>query len=686
MATITAAAGGGNWSATGTWTGNVVPTSADDVILASTSGSVVIDTASAVCRSLDCQATGNYAATLSSSAGGTLTIGTSTTNGSLGLRFSTTMTWSPSTATTLAMIFASSSATQVQITTAGRPMGTVSWNTAGGSYLLTDTWVAPIAATATATLTAGTLNTNGQTITWGIFSLGNSGVRTLTLGASNITITGVGSALTLVGNTNITMTANTATFTLTGASVTWNSPTFNWNGASIVMSGSGNATIAGVSPTVANFTRTGTAVKTDLCILSATSLTCTGTFTCNGNSLTNRVLIQTSATGTQRTITAAVVSLSNVDFMDITGAGAGTWSGTSIGDCGGNSGITFTPSVIRYAVVGGSVSSTAMWSGTSGGAGGSSVPLSQDDVRFNANSAAGTYLMDMPRIGGINFTGFTRTFSQAIAFTSFGDWTLYAAMTFTSGTMTLAGRGAQMVTCAGKSFNNLTINGFGGTYTAQDDFVVSASYTIASGGFDANGHNVTLGSWTSSSGIARATTMGSGTWTLTGTGTVISWISQASYTLNAGTSTLVISDTSSTAKTLSFAPPAGSPVLNNLTITGGGTGLVTFNGAVTINVLTIGAPKSIAFTSSQTTTVAGFVATGSSGNLITITAVTAGTHATLSCASGIISCDWLSLKDSTATGGAVFYAGANSTNVSGNVGWLFTAAPSSIRTLLGVGV
>jgi hypothetical protein len=33
MATITAASGGGNWSATTTWTGAVVPGASDDVLL-----------------------------------------------------------------------------------------------------------------------------------------------------------------------------------------------------------------------------------------------------------------------------------------------------------------------------------------------------------------------------------------------------------------------------------------------------------------------------------------------------------------------------------------------------------------------------------------------------------------------------------------------------------------------------
>lgn len=57
----------------------------------------------------------------------------------------------------------------------------------------------------------------------------------------------------------------------------------------------------------------------------------------------------------------------------------------------------------------------------------------------------------------------------------------------------------------------------------------------------------------------------------------------------------------------------------------------------------------------------------------------AGGQATLSKSSGIVSCDYLSLKDSVATGGATWYAGSHSTNVSGNSGWIFTGSPGSTR-------
>jgi hypothetical protein len=47
----------------------------------------------------------------------------------------------------------------------------------------------------------------------------------------------------------------------------------------------------------------------------------------------------------------------------------------------------------------------------------------------------------------------------------------------------------------------------------------------------------------------------------------------------------------------------------------------------------------------------------------------------LSKASGTVSASYLSIQDSDATGGAAWYAGTTSTNVSNNLGWIFTAPP-----------
>ena len=68
---ITAAAGGGNWSAGGTWVGGVAPTASDDVLLASTSGSVTVDTTTCIAKSVDCT---GYTGTLTFTAAQVLTV------------------------------------------------------------------------------------------------------------------------------------------------------------------------------------------------------------------------------------------------------------------------------------------------------------------------------------------------------------------------------------------------------------------------------------------------------------------------------------------------------------------------------------------------------------------------------------------------------------------------------------
>jgi hypothetical protein len=59
---------------------------------------------------------------------------------------------------------------------------------------------------------------------------------------------------------------------------------------------------------------------------------------------------------------------------------------------------------------------------------------------------------------------------------------------------------------------------------------------------------------------------------------------------------------------------------------------------------------------------------------VSLVSSTPGSQATLSKATGVVSCDYLSIQDSNATGGAKWYAGANSLDVSNNTGWIFAAS------------
>lgn len=353
MATLYLKAAGGNWTAAGTWS-NVnaaggdssgPPTAADNCIAELASGNVTIDSG-AVCRSFDTTSgTGSYGGTITHTAAVTLTIGDATAGvGNVAIKLNSGITYTLGSASTSAISFVSTSGTQQTITSAGKSFGNFTINGTGSSYLLSDAMT--IASTALVTLTAGTFDTGGVACAWGSFTTTGSVARTLTLGASTITMNGNVTNNWNVSGSNITLNANTSSIITTtnagagstlfsGGSLTYNIVSFT---------GSGEVRITGTS-TFGTLTRTGTAAKTDSFYL-ASNITVTGTLNLNGNSATNRLLVFSSTLGTAITLTAANVSVTNADFRDITGAGAGSWDLSAItglsGDCGGNSGITFT--------------------------------------------------------------------------------------------------------------------------------------------------------------------------------------------------------------------------------------------------------------------------------------------------------------------------------------------------------
>jgi hypothetical protein len=105
--------------------------------------------------------------------------------------------------------FAATSGTKT-ITTAAvvfdRPF---TFNGVGGSWQLQDALTS--GATRTCSLTNGTLDLNGYTLTTGLFSSGNSNIRTLAFSTGNITVTGSGATVfTISDSTNLTVTGTSA--------------------------------------------------------------------------------------------------------------------------------------------------------------------------------------------------------------------------------------------------------------------------------------------------------------------------------------------------------------------------------------------------------------------------------------------------------------------------------------------
>lgn len=340
------------------------------------------------------------------------------------------------------------------------------------------------------------------------------------------------------------------------------------------------------------------------------------------------------------------------------------------------------------------------WATTSGGSGGAAVPTSADSVFFDANSGSGTVTIAINgnNIGGasLDCTGFTGTLTGSLGqLLVYGNMTLGSGMTFSytgglffNGNATLTSNG-KSIPCdlSGQQF----ING-AYTLTLGDAFVSTHSNGVfptsdASAVFDANNKNVTCVSYKMSNGT---TTMGSGTWEMTGgannfDGTAYLPFYISGGTLNYDTSTVKFTYTG----TNTIGPridTAGGRLYNVWFARGASTGTNRFQFQTTQTYNDIKdtgtAAHSIVFTSGLTYTISSFNVTGSAGNLISINSNDTATH-TLSCASGIISCDYLSIQHSVATGGATFYAGANSTNnnsvATAGSGWIFTAPPSPAK-------
>lgn len=525
MATLTAVAAGGNWSSASTWSPAQVPTAADDCIIdSSMTGTVTIDgTAGSpnLCRSLDCTGCTGTLDHL-----GILNIG----DGSGGsLTLDGTMSY------TIALwpdpyIYFVSTTTGNTITTAGFAMPSLVFGAAGGSWTFQDD---VNCYGYLISVTHGTLNDNGKSVTVNDFDSNNTNTRALTisgswtLGSWDITDSS-GMTLTATGST-LTLSIDEALFY--GGGLTYDT----------VVLGTGLTPVITGANTFSNLSYTGGGGLTDSITFSEDQ-TVTGTLTLNGNSAVNRLFVKSDTKGTARTLTSATNSMSNIDLQDITGAGAGSWDLSAVtggsGDCGGNSGITFTTPINCYMKTAVSVSwSASNWYTTSGGSTLARVPLPQDTAIFDANSvtaASKTISLDMPRVSAMNWTGISNTpdFQLTVDSSWFGDVTMTTGMNFSPGstTTTFENRSSISIDMGGVNWPDATVvqNGPGGTVTQTGDFSVSY-LTITSGTWNNDSYAATTGLLTIDGGTFS---LGTGLLTCTGSGLSACVISSGTLEMN----------------------------------------------------------------------------------------------------------------------------------------------------------
>jgi hypothetical protein len=692
--------GTGNWSDTARWStssgggsGASVPRSHDDVVFDSLSNATAYTaTVNAVTGGIRTKAL-----TIAGPLTGNLTLAGSTAIN--GIHGNVTLPATGLTRTYTGAITLSGSATGKTITTNGVNLASATTiNGVGAEWALGGA----LNISGTLSIVRGSFDCDTYNLTCDSISSNNTHSRALDFGSSTILSTST-TALTF-GTTesaraNLTFIAGTSQLNVSSGTTSFSGNNQTFYSVSFTDTNINTITIDGANTfndlSVAGRTSAGRGL-----ILITADQTINGTLTLSaGTNATARTFVQSNTIGTTRTLTcAAVGSLTDIDFRDITIAGsAAPVSGTRLGDCKGNSGITFVAGADKYwnLAAGGNWSAVG-WALSSGGAvSNDNFPLAQDTCIFEAgspNSGTTVTVNANYNIGTIDMsarTTNTMTLAGSQSPSVYGNWTNGTGVTLSgTNTLTFAGRGSQTITSAGRTFTqSFIVDTPGGSVTLQDAFETNRSsavtVTLTQGTFDANNYNVTLsaGGFASAiSGVARTINIGSGTWVINRSGAA--WDTSTGSELVTIIGTGTISLISSSAKTFL----CGIADYSSVTLDQGGAGGLTINSINSFANITNSYSATGATTLNFGTTtqrVANFTATGTAGNVLTIQ----GTSATSPCTliytgAGNISLDYVTITGVRAYSLTdTWYAGANSTN-NGSLGWIF-AAGSVVASFFG---
>ena len=690
--------GTGNWSSTTKWStssgggsGASVPRSHDDVVFDSASN------ATSYTATVDAVTGGNRckSLTISGPASGNVTLAG---NQQLFIHDDITLPATGLTVTYNGQITLTGSTTGKTITTNGNIIasGNLIVNGVGCEWTLGS---ALSIGGGILTVTNGGLFLSSYNLTNNGNLSDNGNSRTIDFGSGTLTTTGT-TALNLgtteTNRANLTVVAGTAQINCSNSTLTLSGNGKTFYNVAFTSTVPGTVTINGAN-SFNNLSVTGITSAGLKNISITADQTITGTLTLSaGTDATRRHFVRSNTIGTIRTLTCAAVSMTDVDFRDITIAGvAAPASGTRIGDCKGNSGITFdaAKTVYWYSVVSSNWSAN-VWSATSGGTLDlTQFPLAQDTVIFDGNSlnSGATATINVAyNIGTIDMsarTTNTMTLACTVSPFIYGNWINGTGTTLSgSGTITFAGRGSQTITSAGISFSqNLSFDSPSGAVTLQDAFTSTrdstTAFVITSGTFDSSTFNVTLSGSTavvnSSNTNVRTIVVGSGTWSIAGSG--FAWETAVVTNLTV-TGTGTISLTSGSAKTFR----GGGIAYTDITVNQGGNGALTISGNNTFKDITntykaTGATNITLGTTTQR--VSQWTAAGEAGRVLTVQGTSASSPATLILTGATPpNVDYLTITGVRAYSLIdTWYAGANSTN-NGSLGWYFQASGGTVIT------
>ena len=399
-------------------------------------------------------------------------------------------------------------------------------------------------------------------------------------------------------------------------------------------------------------------------------------------------------------VLSSPVTLANLEYLvinNIQATGGGSFVANNSLDLGNNTGWTINMAASRnlYWIGGTGVwNDNSHWSLTSGGAGGECQPAMQDNVIFDANSFAqsGDTVYVHPTLGVyVNNLTFTSIPNATVLYSSSGN----AAMNV-SGSLTLpaeldlysvvvnmtSANTGNTLSSGGNTFTQISFTG-SGDWTLQDDLNAS-NFSAGSGTFMSNGYAINVGGVN----VGGNATLDFGTSTIT----VIGFWSNFNVTIIGGNANLVMTSSFLSLQlagahfnSITFTGTANTTTdfsCNYLIANGNFTnvnssitaGKATFKSNVNLplnficDTLVLDNPGKI-FQFANMTINGTIVSNGNSGFPIQIEGINGS--GLLQKSSGQICLDYVLIKDVIASGGALFYAGANGVDLGGNSGWVF---------------
>lgn len=341
------------------------------------------------------------------------------------------------------------------------------------------------------------------------------------------------------------------------------------------------------------------------------------------------------------------------------------------------------------------------WSYTSGGPGGACIPTHRDNVFFDQNSfltANDTVMIDTlfaecHDMQWVNLTGTPYFLQNQMPLEIHGSLRLDTAIqgTFDGFIRFLSTNPGNYIYCGSQVFrDSVVFNGLGGGWTLYDSLTSQRVICLITGSLNTNSQNVTGGTFVTVSGNPRQLTLGSSTikvqglWRANGQNLVLN-AGQSHIILRSGNAQMINEHGQGFVyHNVSFLGTVLTSVLRCNTVPVH-FNKVYFNNSGTIfgehvfDSLLMMPGFLYQLEKGKTQTIhKHWLLRGNNCFPLTLQSTQMGHQATVTKATGSVIGDFNHIRDIAATGGATFFAGDNSTNISNNTGWTFTNSPGYI--------